>query len=257
VRRLDEALKSRGREAWVDWADIRPAEEWMQAICGAIEGADTFIFVLTPDSVVSAVCGREIAHAAAHNKRMVPIVARDLDTNTAPEALAKLNYIWFRESDDFEKATDTLISALDTDLKWLRVHTRLLTRAAKFSKRSSKLTPLQRFMKWSVSDRRSRTISPFLQVTVSEWLEDRIKEGAVDGLRAAMQVDPSNARVTAHLGRGLADYALSKDSDPDEARRGRGEADFLTSRAVKLAPDNDEVKKLRDEVVKLLGLKTN
>ena len=45
--------------------------------------------------------------------------------------------------------------------------------------------------------------------------------------------------------------------DPDEARRARGEADFLTSRALKLAPDNDEVKKLRDEVIKLLGLKTN
>src|SRR5215211_2888262 len=42
---------------------------------------------------------------------------------------------------------------------------------------------------------------------------------------------------------------------PDEVRRALGEADFLTSRAVKLAPDNDEVKKLRDEVVKLLALK--
>ena len=129
VRRLDEALKSRGREAWVDWEDIRPTEEWMQAIYAAIDGADTFIFVLTPDSVTSAVCGREIAHAAAHNKRMVPIVARELNTGTAPEALAKLNYIFFRESDDFEKATDTLINALDTDLEWVRGHTRLLTRA--------------------------------------------------------------------------------------------------------------------------------
>ena len=129
VRRLDEALKSRGREAWVDWEDIRPTEEWMQAIYAAIDGADTFIFVLTPDSVTSAVCGREIAHAAAHNKRMVPIVARELNTGTAPEALAKLNYIFFRESDDFEKATDTLINALDTDLDWVRAHTRLLTRA--------------------------------------------------------------------------------------------------------------------------------
>jgi hypothetical protein len=44
---------------------------------------------------------------------------------------------------------------------------------------------------------------------------------------------------------------------PDEARRARGEADFLTSRALKLAPDNDEVKKLRDEVVKLLELQIN
>jgi len=30
------------------------------------------------------------------------------------------------------------------------------------------------------------------------------------------------------------------------------EADLLTGRAVKLAPDNNEVKKLREEVVKLL-----
>src|SRR5437667_253353 len=65
VRRLDEALKSRSREAWVDWEDIRPTEEWMQAIYRAIEAADTFVFVLTPDSIASVVCGREIAHAAA------------------------------------------------------------------------------------------------------------------------------------------------------------------------------------------------
>ena len=128
--------------------------------------------------------------------------------------------------------------------------------AAKYAATSSGLTPLQRLLKWSVSDRRNRTISPFSQVTVSEWLENRIKERTVEGLRAALQVDPANASVTAHLGRRLADYALSKDSDPDEGRRARGEADFLTSRALKLAPDNDEVKKLRDEVFKLLELKT-
>jgi WD40 repeat protein len=129
VRHLDESLKSRGREAWVDWEDIRPTEEWMQAIHAAIEGTDTFVFVLTPDSVASVVCGREIAHAAAHNKRMVPIVARDVNPDTVPEALAKLNWIFFPEGDDFEKATNTLISALDTDLEWIHAHTRLLTRA--------------------------------------------------------------------------------------------------------------------------------
>jgi len=112
-------------------------------------------------------------------------------------------------------------------------------------------------MEWSVSDRRSRMISPFSQVTVSEWLENRIKEGTVKRLRDAMELDPANARVTAHLGRCLADQAVKQGSDPDEARRARGEADFLTSRALKLAPDNDEVKKLREDVVKLLELKRN
>ena len=137
-------------------------------------------------------------------------------------------------------------------------------------------------MKWSVSDHRTRTISPCLQVTVSDWLENRIKEGTIEDLRVALQIDPGNARITAHLGRRLADLAnqppelvlltqmaqtikavaghaagqtLEPGSDPDEIRRARGEADFLTSRAVKLAPDSDEVKKLRDEVVQLLKLK--
>jgi hypothetical protein len=76
-------------------------------------------------------------------------------------------------------------------------------------------------------------------------------------MRAAMQIDPANARVTAHLGRRFVDQALEQGSNPDEARRARGEADLLTSRAQKLAPNSDEVKKLRDEVVKLLELKAN
>jgi hypothetical protein len=130
-------------------------------------------------------------------------------------------------------------------------------KVAKFSKPPSKLTPLQRFMEWSVSDRRGRTISPVSQVTILEWVENRIKDGTIEGLRSALQVDPANARVTAYLGRGLVDDALKQNSDPDEARRVRGEADFLTNRALKLAPDNKEVKKLRDEVIELLGLKTN
>jgi hypothetical protein len=129
--------------------------------------------------------------------------------------------------------------------------------AAKFMGPASKLTPLQRFMEWSVSDRRSRTISPFSRETVSEWLENRIKEDTIEGLRAAMQVDPGNVRVTAYLGRHLGDLALKEGIDPDEARRARAEADFLTRRALKLAPDNDEVKKLREGVVKLLGLKAD
>ncbi len=68
---------------------------------------------------------------------------------------------------------------------------------------------------------RSSALTPFSQVTVSEWLDNSIKEGTVDGLRAAMQVDPANARVTTHLGRRLADRAREKGSDPDEARRAR------------------------------------
>src|SRR5262245_3567994 len=129
VRRLDEELKRRDREAWVDWEGIPPGDTWEKTIYGAIEATHTFIFVLTPDSVASEVCGREIAHAAANNKRLVPIVHRDVAADRVPKSLGELNWIFCRDSDDFNEATDKLITALDTDLKWVRAHTRLLTRA--------------------------------------------------------------------------------------------------------------------------------
>jgi len=102
----------------------------MQAIFPAIEGTDTFVFVISPDSVTSEICGRELAHAVTHNKRMIPVMARDVDAKAVPEALAKLNWVFFcRENDSFEVGTDTLLNALDTDLDWVHAHTRLLTRA--------------------------------------------------------------------------------------------------------------------------------
>ena len=116
------------------------------------------------------------------------------------------------------------------------------------------MTPLQRFLKWSVSDRTQRTISPFSKLTVPEWIENRIKEGTLESLRTAIQMDPANARLIAHFGMALANLAVAKKTDPDDARRARAEADYQTHRAVKLASENDEVKKLRTEVVKLLNL---
>jgi hypothetical protein len=43
--------------------------------------------------------------------------------------------------------------------------------ATKFGRQSLGLTPVERFLKWSVSDPRRRTISPFSKVTVPEWIE--------------------------------------------------------------------------------------
>jgi hypothetical protein len=110
-------------------------------------------------------------------------------------------------------------------------------------------------MKWSVSERSSRTISPFSELTVADWMSNRINRGTpLDDLRVAIQMDPTIARAAVHVGRRLADQALEQGIDSAEARRAKAEADFQTRRALKLAPDNDEVKALRAEVVKLLQL---
>ncbi|MGV0024025.1 TIR domain-containing protein [Phormidesmis priestleyi] len=127
VHNLDAAFRKLNRDPWIDWEDIPDGEEWRKAIALGIENADTFIFVVTPDSAASRECIKELEQAIALNKRIIPIVRRE--TTSVHPVLAELNWIFFRESDDFNIAFRKLIKAINTDLPHVQTHTRLLSRA--------------------------------------------------------------------------------------------------------------------------------
>lgn len=129
VQRLHDALKQHDRDPWVDWEGIPPSAEWLKEVFSAIEAAESVIFVLSPDSAASRVCLKEIAHAVEHNKRIIPVVCRDTRSAEAPPAVSALNWIRSREEDDFDAALQLLLQALDTDLVWVKEHTRFLLRA--------------------------------------------------------------------------------------------------------------------------------
>ncbi|MBI5667201.1 MAG: TIR domain-containing protein [Chloroflexi bacterium] len=132
VRRLHSRLTEAGRNCWVDWEDIPPTAQWLAEIYGAIEAADTFIFVISPDSLASKVCRQEIEHAAQLNKRFVPLLYRHAPDMPVPEAISAHNWIYFRDSDSFQDSFNLLTTALDTDLDYVRAHTRLLVRAVEW-----------------------------------------------------------------------------------------------------------------------------
>lgn len=135
ARRLTQALLARGREAWVDWEGIPPSAAWLQEIRHAIDAAPTLVFVVSPDSAASEVCALEVAHAVAQNKRLVPVVCVDTSPRALPDAVARLNWIFLRENDDFEAGLAMLQVALDTDLDAARTHARLLVRAREWEGR--------------------------------------------------------------------------------------------------------------------------
>ena len=144
VRRLHEALVERGRTPWVDWQSIPPTAKWRAEIRAAIRAANTFVFVISPDSVVSATCREEIGMAEAHSKRFVPLLHREIEAVDAPDAVTEHNWIFIRDSDEFEGSLTTLIEALDTDLDWVRSHTRLLIRAGEWDERGEDASLLLR-----------------------------------------------------------------------------------------------------------------
>lgn len=134
VQELYGALEATGREVWVDWENIPVAVDWWQEIQLGIELADTFVFVLSPDSVASKVCGQEIEEALRHNKRLVPVVCQDVQPDQVHPELARLNWIFLRPQDNFQRGIKRLLEALDQDLDYVRTHTRILVRALEWDR---------------------------------------------------------------------------------------------------------------------------
>ena len=77
------------------------------------------MFVLSPDAIISDVGMREVSFAASLNKRFAPIVCRRVDDKDIPEALAKLNFIFFDDAARFDESADRLAEALNNDIAWI------------------------------------------------------------------------------------------------------------------------------------------
>src|SRR5262249_11914406 len=82
----------------------------------------------------SPTCDWEVEEAARLNKRILPANCRPLEGVSPPPRLRELNYICFYDEpklpgSGFGTGLVSLIAALNTDLDWLRDHTRYLQRA--------------------------------------------------------------------------------------------------------------------------------
>src|SRR5258708_1577654 len=121
--RLEAAIRARGFEPLIDRSEIYAFEDWWKRIEALISRADTVVFVLSPDAANSDVALKEVAHAASLNKRFAPIVCRRVEDSAVPEALRRLNFIFFDDPAGFEANADALAEALQTDIGWIRQHT--------------------------------------------------------------------------------------------------------------------------------------
>jgi WD40 repeat protein len=123
--RLETALKKRRFEPLIDRSEIFAFEDWWNRIEALISKSDTVIFILSPDSVASDICRREVDTALSLNKRLAPVVFRKVEDGAVPAALARLNFIFFEDEARFEEDVDTLAVALSTDISWVRKHTEI------------------------------------------------------------------------------------------------------------------------------------
>lgn len=145
AKKIVQALTTRKLDTWIDWKSIPKSVAWEEEIYRGIEEADAFVFMISPDSVRSRMCKKEIKHAVKNNKRIIPIVIRDTDSELIPSVLAKLNWIFCRDgSDNFKKAILEVRTAIHTDYKWLVTHRELQVKALKWVRRNQDIGLLLR-----------------------------------------------------------------------------------------------------------------
>lgn len=135
AQKIVDALSRENLEIWIDWNSIPKGEDWEQEIYRGIEQAEAFLFLISPDSIRSEMCNREILHAIKNKKRILPILLRTADMNeflrpVAGAEIQRLNWVLCRDGlDDFPPAIHTMLRTIRTDYEWVRFHTMLQVKA--------------------------------------------------------------------------------------------------------------------------------
>ncbi len=143
IAQLHELLaRNKNVTVFRDTDDILPAEEWKPRLEHLIRAADSILFALSPNSAESEECRWEVELAESLNKRIIPVVLEDVKEG-APAALSKLNYIFLTPDHDPDEAIDKISATIDTDIDWVREHTRLAELAERWQHmRNSGAKPL-------------------------------------------------------------------------------------------------------------------
>jgi TIR domain/Caspase domain len=118
-----------GFEVAIDRHSIDAGEEWSARLSNLIAAADTVVFLLSPNSAMSSACRREVDQATLLSKRILPVLIEAVPDGSAPEALSAINYVRFDGGRSFMAGLAELRRALNTDIGWIREHTRLQERA--------------------------------------------------------------------------------------------------------------------------------
>lgn len=128
VRRLTRGLTKHGVSVRGDW-QLTPGVRYAEQLVSAIDAADAFLFVISPDSVTSEACREEIEQAVKNNKRLAPVVRAGVADESVHGELRQIQYVFFREQDDFDASLRRLVRSIKTDLAWVKAHSYWLQRA--------------------------------------------------------------------------------------------------------------------------------
>jgi hypothetical protein len=107
ARKLVDDLTRYRTEVWYD-QNLRPGDNWVEAITRNLEEASAVIVLITPDSLRSEWVGREWQNALIRSARVLPVLANGASFKDLPAALAKIQTIDLNR--DYERGLGSIVS---------------------------------------------------------------------------------------------------------------------------------------------------
>ena len=135
ARPINEALQKQGKNTWFDQEDIYSGSDHEEEIKKGIESAANFLFVISPQSIESPDCIKEIEYARQQNKRIITILYKQVPPEKLHPALKKIQWLDFNEYDgDFYANFSQLIRTLDQDRDYIQNHNKWSQKAKEWEK---------------------------------------------------------------------------------------------------------------------------
>ncbi|MCA2666608.1 MAG: TIR domain-containing protein [Dolichospermum sp.] len=210
--KIGKTLMREGFTIWTNQTDIKTGTAFEEEINKGIEGADNFVYLISPEALQSSYCYLELAHAFATNKRIIPLLIEKTDIELIPSQLQKLQFIELTEYEDREKyrsSIDKLLKELNRDAAYHESHKVLLVKALKWQQQTHNPSVLlrgynlQHFEAW-LKVAKQRTESPPLPLQ-----EEFITASLNQPKASSLEVFISYSRADSDLARRLNESLIS------------------------------------------------
>ncbi|NOQ71131.1 MAG: TIR domain-containing protein [Crocinitomix sp.] len=129
---ISNGLNNQGFSVFRDLNEIPLIVESEEFILKSILHSDNFIYIISPNTVRSEYCNKELGFAIKYNKRIIPVVHNRLgkDIQYLDDIVAKKQIIEIRKAHEhLDEVISEIKKVLETDREYLKSHTEYLFRA--------------------------------------------------------------------------------------------------------------------------------
>ena len=132
------SLMREGLTVWTNKTDIKSGTDFGEVIDRGIEEADTIVYLMSPLSLTSEYCQKELEYGRSLHKRIIPLLVAELETiELIPPDLRAIQFIDMTDHEDeaaYQKDIDKLIRILAEDAGYYEQHKILLTKGLKWER---------------------------------------------------------------------------------------------------------------------------